>query len=108
MYTNSLEKISSNTTSYEDIIFLVLGAYTRYPFLCCGIPTKIPQTPFALGDAYLTPFCQHVQYLSVQHMDKINTRKCDTEGFVPVASLYVIVGLPSSFIISLIGRTRNI
>ena len=29
---------------------------------------------FALGDAYLTPFCQSVQYLSVQHMGKI---KCE-------------------------------
>ena len=28
----ALEKISSNTTSYEDIICLVLGTYPRYPF----------------------------------------------------------------------------
>ena len=27
--------------------------------------------PFALGGAYLTPFCQLVQQLFVQHMDKI-------------------------------------
>ena len=33
------------------------------------------------------------------------TCKCDTEVFVPVASLYGVVGSPSSFIISLIGRT---
>ena len=32
-------------------------------------------------------------------------RKCDTEGLVPVASLNDMVGSPSSFIISLIGRT---
>ena len=37
-----------------------------------------------------------------------NTRKCDTEGLVPVASLCGVVGSPSSFIRSLIGRTRNI
>ena len=37
-----------------------------------------------------------------------NTRKCDTEGFVPVSSLCGIVGSPSSFIRSLIGRTRNV
>ena len=36
---------------------------------------------------------------------KNKTRKCDTEGFVPVASLCGVVGSPSSFIISLIGRT---
>ena len=33
-----------------------------------------------------------------------NTHKCDTEGFVPVASLYGVVGSPSSFIRYLIGR----
>ena len=32
LYANALEKLSSNTTSYEDIIVLVLGTYTRYPF----------------------------------------------------------------------------
>ena len=31
------------------------------------------------------------------------TRKCDTEGFVPVANLYGVVGSPSSFIRSFIG-----
>ena len=35
------------------------------------------------------------------------TRKCDTEGFVPVASLYGVVGLPSLFIRYLIGITRK-
>ena len=29
------------------------------------------ENPFTIGDAYLTPFFQHVQYLSVQHMGKI-------------------------------------
>ena len=32
IYANTLEKLSSKTTSYEDIIFLVLGTYIRYPF----------------------------------------------------------------------------
>ena len=32
VYDNVLEKLLSNTTSYEDITFLVLGKYTRYPF----------------------------------------------------------------------------
>ena len=27
-----------------------------------------------------------------------NTRKCDTEGFLPVASLYGVLGSPSLFI----------
>ena len=37
-----------------------------------------------------------------------NTRKCDTEGFVPVASLCGVVGSLSSFIRSLIGRKGKI
>ena len=37
-----------------------------------------------------------------------NMRKCDTEGFVPAASLYGVVGSTFSFIISLIGRTGKI
>ena len=36
------------------------------------------------------------------------TRKCDTEGFVPVVSFRGVVGLPSSFIRSLISRTGKI
>ena len=37
--------------------------------------------------------------------DPTTTHKCDTEGFVPVASLCGVVGSPSSFIRSFIGRT---
>ena len=36
------------------------------------------------------------------------TRKYDTEGFVPVASLSGMVGFPSSFINYLVGTTSNI
>ena len=32
VHANVLEKLSSKTTSYEDIIFLVFGTYARYPF----------------------------------------------------------------------------
>ena len=32
VYDNALEKLSSNTTSYDDITFLLLGTYTRYTF----------------------------------------------------------------------------
>ena len=37
-----------------------------------------------------------------------NTRKSDTQSSVPVASLYEVVGSPSSFIRSLIGITGKI
>ena len=37
-----------------------------------------------------------------------NTHKCDTEGFVLVASLNGVIGSPSSFIRSLIGRNGKI
>ena len=36
------------------------------------------------------------------------TRKYDTEGFVPVASLSGMVGFPSSFINYFVGTTSNI
>ena len=39
---------------------------------------------------------------------KNNRHKCDTEGFVPDASLYGVVGSPSSFIRYLIVRTGKI
>ena len=32
IYANALEKLSPKTTSYEDIIFLFCGMYTRYTF----------------------------------------------------------------------------
>ena len=32
IYANTLKKLPSTTTSYEDIIFLVLGTYIRFPF----------------------------------------------------------------------------
>ena len=38
---------------------------------------------------------------------KNKTRECDIEGFVPVTSLFGVVGLPSSFIMSLIGITKK-
>ena len=62
---------------------------------------------FALGDAYLMPLSQHVQYLSVHHMEK-QIRRCDTGGFVPVVSLNCVVGLKYLFVRSLIGSTRKI
>ena len=46
VYANVLENILLNTTSCEETIFRLIGTYISYPFLCCGIPTKIPQKPF--------------------------------------------------------------
>ena len=63
------------------------------------------ETLFVLGDAYLTPLSQRVQYLSVQHMEKI------TRVNVILKVLYLLqvyVAFSSSFIISLIGRTGKI
>ena len=99
---------SSNTISYEDIIFLVLGTYTRYIFWCYGIPTKILWNTFC---AWWRMFIVFVSTWAVAFPKKYgqnNTRKCDTEGFVPVASLCGVVGSPSSFIRYLIGRTGKI
>ena len=63
---------------------------------------------FVLGDTYLTPFLSTFAVdLRTTHR-KNNTHKCDTEVFVPVASLYGVVGSLSLFIRSLIGRTGKI
>ena len=66
---------------------------------------KYRKYPFVLGDAYLTPFCQRVHWISVKHMDKIHTHKCYTKSFVPVTSLNGVVRLLSLFIRSFIGIT---
>ena len=54
------------------------------------------KNPFALGDTYLTPFvnfCSSFLY----NTRKNNTRKCDTEGFLPVEYLNGVVRSMSLF-----------
>ena len=48
---------------------------------------------FALGDAYLTPFFTCAVAFRTTYGQN-NTRKCDTEGFIPVESLNGVVGSP--------------
>ena len=94
--------------SYDDIIFLVLGTCTRYPFWCCGIPTKVPRKTFCawwrIFNAFLLMFAVGFRTTHVKN----NMRKCDTEGFVPVSSLCGVVGSLSLLIRYLIGRTGKI
>ena len=40
-------------------------------FVGVSFQPRFPENPFVVGDACLTPFCQHVKFLFVQHMDKI-------------------------------------
>ena len=84
-------KLSSNTTSYDDITFLVLGTYTRYPFWCSGIPTKIPQKPFCAWWRIFNVFVSTCAVAFRKTHGKNNTHKWYTEGFVPVASLCGVV-----------------
>ena len=73
-----------------------------------------PTTPFKLVTG-MKPSVSHLRVLfcpcvvrkATAHGQN-KTRTCDTEGFVPVASLYGAVGSPSSFIRSFIGRTGKI
>ena len=108
IYANTLDEISSKTTSYEDIIFLVVGTYTRYPFWCCVIPTKIPRKPFCAWWRIFNTFVPTCAVAFRTTHRKNNTCKCDTECFVPVTSLNYVVGSLSSFIRFLIGRNGNI
>ena len=95
----------SNTISYEDITFLVLGTYARYIFWCSGIPMKIPWNPFSAWWRMLNVFISMCAVALRTTHGQNNTRKWDTEGFVPVAILCGVVGSSSFFIRSLIGRT---
>ena len=67
---------------------------TAKPFLC--LVTHIQRLCLNMCCSFCTTHGQN------------KTRKCDTEGFVPVASLCGVVGSPSSFIRYLIGRTGKI
>ena len=82
--------------------------YTRYPFWCCGIPRKIPPKTvcvwWCIFNAFV-PMC--ALYFCTIHGQN-NTHKWYTEGFISVASLKGVVGLPSSFIRSFIDSTRKI
>ena len=98
----------SNTTSYDEITFLVLGTYTRYPFWYYGITTKMPRNPFCAWWCMFNVFVSTCAVAFRTTHEQNKTRKCDTEVFVPVASLCGVVGSPSSFIRSLIGRTGKI
>ena len=65
------------------------------------IPRKIFCAWWRIFNAFLST-CAIVFHIT---HGKNNTRKCDTEGFVPVASLHGVVGLPNCFVRYLIGRT---
>ena len=78
------------------------------PFLCCTIPTNMPQKMFCdwwcMFNAFVST-CE-VAFLTTHGQNK----KCgfDTEGFVPVYGLCGVVGSSSWFNKYLIGRTGNI
>ena len=62
IYSNILDFLLSKTTSYEDIIFLVLGTYTIFPFFfAVELQRRYRKNPMELGDIYLTPVSQYVQ-----------------------------------------------
>ena len=90
------------------MIFLVLGNYTRYPFWCYGIPTKILQNLFRYWWRMFKVFVSTYDVAFRTTYWKNKTRNYDTEGFVPVVSLCGVVGLLSSFIRSLIVSTGKI
>ena len=98
----------SNTTPCEETIFCVLGTQTRYPFWCCEIPTEISGKLFCCWWYIFNAFVLTCAFsLHTTHVQN-KTCRFDTEGFVPVYSLCGIVGPPSWFEKSLIGKTGNI
>ena len=69
---------------------------------------KIPQKTFCAWWLIFNAFLSTCAVAFRTKHGHNNTRKCDTEGFVPVESLNGLVKSPSSFIISFIGRTVKI
>ena len=53
------------------------------------------ENPLALGNVYLAPFLSTCVIAFLTTHGQNNMRKCDTEGFVPVASLNGVVGSSS-------------
>ena len=80
----------------------------RYPFWCCGIPTDMPQNTFCDWWRIFNAFVpkRAVTFCTTHGQNK--TLRFDTEGFVPVSSLWGVVGSPYWFTKCLIGRTGNI
>ena len=80
---------SLNLVRIQDILFDDVDFQRRYR-----------KKLVVLGDEYSVAFC------TTNGID--NTRKCDTEGFLPVASLYGVVGSPSLIIRYMTVRTGKI
>ena len=80
----------------------------QIPFWCCVIPTKIQRKTFCACWRIFNAILSTCTVAFCTTHGQNNTRKCYTEGFIPVASLNGVVGSPSLFIRYLIGRTRKI
>ena len=80
----------------------------RYPFCCCKIPINIPQKPFCDWWHMFNYFPSTCAVDFITTHGKNKTRRFDTEGFVLVSILCVIIGSASRFIKCLIGIIGNI
>ena len=87
--------------------FRVIDTYMKHPFWCWWIPTNIPQKHFCDWWRIFNSFVSTCAIVFRTTYGKNTTRRFDTEGFVPVDSLYGVVGPPSCFTKFLIGRTGN-
>ena len=80
----------------------------RYLCCCCVIPTKIPPKPFCYWWRVFNAFLSIFAVKSFTTHGQNKTRRFDTEGLVPVASVCGVVGSPSWVIKCLIGKIVNI
>ena len=70
VYANALEK-SHQKQHHTKILYSVCVLHKQYTlFYAVELQCRYHENPFALGDAYLMPFYQHVQYIFVKHMEK--------------------------------------
>ena len=108
VYTNTIYKLSSKTTSYKDTIFCFCVTSISYLFWCCVISTKIQQkivcACWHMFNVFV-PLC--AVSLCTTH-GQTKTYKVDIECFIPIETLKDLVGSSYLFIKSLIGSTGKI
>ena len=108
LYDNALKYFHQKQPHMKVLYSLYLVRTKRYPFWCCGIPKKILWKLFCTWWSIFNAFLSTCSVAFLTTHEQNNMCKCDTEGFVHVAILIIVVGSQSPFIRCLIGNTGKI
>ena len=102
IYANKLEKYPQKQYRMKKLYSVCVVCVQDTLFDAVEFQSRYRKNPFALGGTYLIPLYQHLQQLSIQHMNKQTHVDVILNFFVPGASLNGAVGSPFLFIMSLI------